>query len=252
MQSEVCSVNNRDKIILGLTESRVLERTSGKLSGGGGPGRHQVLAEQSWINVATTPPLRIISKSITAADFIPGLEIHHRWAELREVIIPAMNHSANKSHCQQSWSSSTCGRTSISDSPPRHSIRELKKICGFAELRTQRSAALREYESTRVTEDPWDRRSNNREFTALWRTVKSESPETERARLSILEEYRPRPLSFQRILNNGGASEEVGKQEEEEEEDISRVLERDRRGSKRRTAGPRKRRAGQNAERSGC
>lgn len=59
-----------------------------------------------------------------------------------------------------------------------------------------------------------------------------------RARLSILQEYWPRPLSFQRILNNGGASEEVGKEEEkeEEEEDISRVLERDRRGSKRRAA----------------
>ncbi|EGI63797.1 hypothetical protein G5I_07832 [Acromyrmex echinatior] len=117
----------------------------------------------------------------------------------------------------------------------------------YANLRKSVASRNYEHKDLRLCES-----TRNREFTALWRTVKSESPETERARLSILEEYRPRPLSFQRILNNGGASEEVGKQEEEEEEDISRVLERDRRGSKRRTAGPRKRRAGQNAERSGC
>ncbi|KYN27210.1 hypothetical protein ALC57_03554, partial [Trachymyrmex cornetzi] len=71
---------------------------------------------------------------------------------------------------------------------------------------------------------------------------KRESPEIERVCPSF-KNTGHRPLSFQRILNNGGASEEGGKAEED---DISRVLERGRRGSKRR--GP------ENAapERSGC
>ncbi|KYQ50325.1 hypothetical protein ALC60_10639 [Trachymyrmex zeteki] len=86
----------------------------------------------------------------------------------------------------------------------------------------------------------WEYESNrgsNRESTALSRTMKSESPETER--LSILQEYRPRPLSFQRILNNGGPSEEGGKAERRggrggDTTNISRVLERSRRGGSKR------------------
>lgn len=48
-------------------------------------------------------------------------------------------------------------------------------------------------ESTRCRRDPWNRRAPKPSV------------------LSILQEYRPRPLSFQRILNNGGASEANGK-----------------------------------------
>ncbi|KYN38784.1 hypothetical protein ALC56_06783 [Trachymyrmex septentrionalis] len=98
----------------------------------------------------------------------------------------------------------------------------------YANLR--KSAATRNYghKDLRLC-----RSTRNRESTASWRTVKSESPETERE-------------------EGGKAERDEEEEEEEEEEDISRVLKRNRRGSKRRAAGLRKRRAGQNVERSGC